>query len=103
MKMQLRNVCICLKKKKEYHRVILNNLKNYRNSTVHAAATCIEMDWYLQQLKEYVEILLRFHIFNRYKFASFQEAIEFLNQTTDLNELKKRQKNNSRALKYLTS
>lgn len=63
---------------KEYHREILNHLRDYRNRAVHAGTKDEEIETYLFQLKKYVEVLLLFHLKTKFKFNSFTHFAKFL-------------------------
>ena len=61
-----------------YHQQVLWALKDYRNGIVHFDHNSHEAEAHLYQLKNYVEAMLRFLVWNRYNFKSFDEVIMFL-------------------------
>lgn len=67
-------------------------MKEYRNRAVHAAAEDEEIEGMMFQLKRHVEALLEFHVGARYRFASLEEAGEFMDLPHDLNTLSRRAK-----------
>jgi len=62
----------------EYHKQVLLHLKDYRNNMVHAGSTISDIQIYIYQLKRYVNRMLVFHTNNYFRFASLQEAGEFM-------------------------
>jgi len=64
---------------RDYYYHLLQLLKEYRNKYVHLDQKNTEMETYLYQLKNVVEVLLTFHISNKFHFSSIQDAAEFLN------------------------
>lgn len=69
---------VFLYQERDYHLQVLQHLREYRNSSVHFDKGNSEIETYLYQLKNYVEILIGFHINNKYGFESIQEAAGFL-------------------------
>lgn len=63
---------------RDYHYLILLHLKECRNKAVHAGTENQEIEYLMHQLKYYVEVLVRFHLENGYKFKTLSEAAEFL-------------------------
>jgi len=59
---------------RDFHRQILEHLRDFRNKAVHAGETNAEMEVLLYQLRRYVEQLIFFHLNNRFHFASFKEV-----------------------------
>ena len=62
----------------EYYLQILQQLRDYRNRTIHADAENSEIESFLYQLKNFVEGLIFFHVRNTYGFKSIEEAGNFL-------------------------
>jgi len=73
----------------DYHLAILRHLKDYRNSKVHMDKENNKIELYLYELKNYVEILIGFHINNKFGFSSLEEAAEFLDLPHEDEQLKK--------------
>lgn len=77
---------------REFHKQILENLRHYRNQTVHTgySESEPELETLLFQLKRYVEQLLKFHISNTHKFKGIDEAIKFLDLPFDISTIKEK-------------
>ena len=73
---------------REYHGEALEHLRQYRNRTVHAGSGDDEIETHLYQLKRYVEVLLKFHITNRFDFGSLSEAARLMDLSPDKDALK---------------
>lgn len=73
---------------REYHRLVLEQLRQYRNKSVHLGAGESDIDVHVYQLKNYVEQLLRFHIGNYFKFNSMPESARFMDLRPDVGALK---------------
>jgi len=76
------------KSSQEYVSQILNILKDYRNNSVHVGIsdnTNIQSLVFI--LMRFVEVLLFFHIRNKFKFNSLQEAAEFCDLTYSKDEV----------------
>lgn len=72
----------------EYHRLVLEHLRQYRNKSVHSGMGENDIDTNINQLKRYVELLLQFHIRNRFKFDSLSKAAEFMDLPPNIGALK---------------
>lgn len=83
-----------------YYRQILENLRKFRNASVHFDVGSSETESYLYQIKYMVESLLGFHINNKFGFNSIQEAAEFLNFPYEEKALKRKVEMLNFALKY---
>lgn len=81
------NRLLFLIKDKDYQTIILQNLRNFRNSYVHTAESSDEVESYVYQLKNYVEYLLQFHTLKEYAFSSIEEAVLFLDNPKNSNKL----------------
>lgn len=57
---------------------LLQLLREYRNKYVHLDQNNAEMETYMYQLKNIVEVMLTFHIWNKFHFSSIQDAAAFL-------------------------
>lgn len=67
-----------LLKTQKYHIETLRILRSLRNLTIHSNYFSYQMERPIYQLKFYVEILLEFHINNRYNFKNETDCIAFL-------------------------
>jgi len=63
---------------RDYYFQLIQQLKEYRNKYVHLNQKNTEMETYLYQLKNVVEVLFTFHIGNNFHFSSIQDAASFL-------------------------
>lgn len=72
---------------RDYAQVILRHLKDYRNRAVHGGEDELNIEILIYQLKRFVEVLIEFQILNKYKFNSRNEIVEFLDSSTDLDNL----------------
>lgn len=77
-------------KEYDFAHQILKQLRDYRNRSIHADAENSEIEAYLYQLKNIIEDLLHFHIFNSFKFNSLNDAGRFLDLPHDKDALKLR-------------
>ena len=85
---------------REYNYQVLQHLRKYRNSSIHHDSENSEVETYLYQLKNNVDILLDFHITNRFGFDSIQDASSFLSLPMEKASIEKRIKNLDKALKF---
>ncbi|MDH5561873.1 MAG: hypothetical protein OEY59_13570 [Deltaproteobacteria bacterium] len=84
-----------------FHQQVLNNLRSYRNSSVHSGKESNKQtESYLYQLKRYVEQLLSFHIWVGVRFSNFTEATSFLDLKPNASELSAQRKIIDLAIKY---
>ena len=67
----------------ELVRHLLTSLRDFRNAAVHQGVDSTQIETLLYQLKMFVEALSEFHLANRNHFASFQEALAFLDLPID--------------------
>lgn len=80
---------------------ILKHLREHRNRSVHADVENSEMESFLYQLKNIIEVLIYFHLGNAYGFKSIKEAGNFLSLPHDKDALNLRVDLANYALKYL--
>jgi len=85
---------------REYYGQVMKVLVYHRNQVVHASASTEEIETYLYQLKNIVEALFEFHLWNRFQFASLTQACEFLDLPTEQDALATRSKIARFALEY---
>lgn len=75
-------------KNSQYHKFTLEKLRKYRDSNVHGGYTSIMYgEAYAYMLKQYVDTLLEFHLFNENKFNNLDEAVELFNTPKDLQKI----------------
>jgi hypothetical protein len=77
-------------KEPDLHREILNHLRESRNAFVHSNKNSDDIEQLTQQLKRYIEALLRFHLNIGRSFVSIKEATEFLDLPIDIINLSKK-------------
>ncbi len=82
------NRILFLIKDRNYQRLSLQNLRNFRNSYVHTAKSTDDVESYVYQVKIYVETLLQFHMLRDYRFSSICEAACFLDNSKKSEKLK---------------
>lgn len=63
---------------RNYAYQVLIQLRNYRNKSVHTGSESNDIESFIMQLKQAVEVLINFHALNSYKFGSLDEAGEFM-------------------------
>jgi hypothetical protein len=90
-------------KEHQYHRQVLEYLRDLRNSFVHESTTSNELEMHLYHLKRYVEEILRFHLVNGKRFESRAEVEQFLDLPKDARVLAKKIDLLRRAARYRTS
>ena len=78
--------------KRNYHRIILEQLKKLRNSFTHGNQSAENeiLENIIYQLKWYVERLLEFHLKMGPKFKNSEEARNFLSLPYDLHNIKEK-------------
>lgn len=81
-----------LSEKRNYHRIILEQLKKLRNSFTHGNQSAENeiLENIIYQLKWYVERLLEFHLKMGPKFKNSEEARNFLSLPYDLHDIKEK-------------
>jgi hypothetical protein len=85
----------------ELNRTVLEHLRDYRNATVHDALSTDLAHDFSWQLKQYVDALIKFHLFWSNRFTSVMEAGSFLSLPKDSDALRKRIATARQALRYL--
>lgn len=68
---------------KEFACQVLSHLRDYRNKSVHAGSESSDIESLMYQLKKYVEVLIEFHVGNKFRFSSIADAAEFMNFPID--------------------
>ena len=84
----------------DYHQSVLSYLRQLRNITVHSDEFGQDGESSVYQLKQYVEQLFKFHLFNRFRFGSIAEACALLDMPAGREELKGRVRLAQNALRY---
>lgn len=81
----------------------LSLLRDFRNNLVHKGSTSRTIEIFIYDLKKFIEQLLLFHIFNKYKLTSLSEAARFLDQPTDVSIMDKKMRLLNYAKKFRTA
>lgn len=92
--------CAFLFNDTEFHRQLLEHLREYRNTNVHAGEESEQARTHCYQLQIYFVALLRFHLGNAKFFQSLDEANLFLEFPPDEKELKRRSQLIDKAIRY---
>ncbi len=74
----------------EYHRQVLEHLREYRNQSVHAGDTNSNAKIYCYQLQFYFKEIILFHLKNVDNFDSLEKANSFLDLPTNIDILKEK-------------
>ena len=88
--------------KDKYHQQILTHLKDIRNKYVHTSTGSNQNEYYLHQVRRYVEMVLYYHLRNVYNFETFEESCSFLDNSNDVKEINNRIKILRKASKFRT-
>jgi len=86
---------------REYHKQIIEHLREYRNTTVHAGEALDDADTHCYQLQFYFNRLIQFHIGTARFFESLDEANQYLDLPLDLNVLKRKKQLIDKAIKFI--
>lgn len=92
--------CSFLYEDSEYHKQILEHLREYRNQSVHAGVRSEEVKHYCYQLQGYFYQLILFHLHRVNEFESLPEANHFLDQPVKIEEIKKKQELLEKVIKF---
>lgn len=92
--------CSFLYEDSEYHKQILEHLREYRNQSVHAGIRSEEVKNYCYQLQGYFFQLILFHLHRVNEFSTLAEANHFLDQPVNVEDLKKKKELLEKAIKY---
>lgn len=74
-------------KDRDFYAQILNNLREFRNNSIHNISSDTQIELYVYQLKRCVEALLYFHLWNDQNFKTLSEVINFLDHPTEIEAL----------------
>jgi len=79
-------------KKQDYNRIVLEQLRKLRNSFTHGNQSAENeiLENIIYQLKQYVEILLEFHLKMGSKFKNSEEVRNFLSLPYNLHDIKEK-------------
>lgn len=86
---------------KEYAHQVLSHLKDYRNKSIHAGSESSDIESLMYQLKRYVEVLIEFHVGNKYIFSSIADAAEFMDLPNDKRSIDRKIKRLRYAKKFI--
>ncbi|WP_010323636.1 hypothetical protein [Marinobacterium stanieri] len=75
--------CSFLFEEYQYHRQVLEHLREYRNQSIHAGSDSNRAKTYCFQLQFYYRELILFHLHNYHDFDSLDQANAFLDLPTD--------------------
>jgi len=92
--------CSFLYKDGEYHKQILEHLREYRNQSVHDGIKNEEVKHYCYQVQSYFLQLILFHLHRVDDFKTLDEANNFLDQSTSIEKLEKEKKLLERVIKF---
>ncbi|PCJ39719.1 MAG: hypothetical protein COA81_09980 [Alphaproteobacteria bacterium] len=87
---------------REYHKQVLENLREYRNRTVHSGEYEERARHYCFQLQYYFFILVQFHMRNANEFSDINEANRFLDFPHDKRLLEKQKVMLEKAIKFVS-
>lgn len=85
----------------QYHRQILEHLREYRNQSVHAGDQSNVAKVHCFQLQRYFFRLIFFHLANVHGFANMDEANQFLDLPPDKVTLLKQKRMRQKALRFI--
>ncbi|RZT91075.1 hypothetical protein EV681_4598 [Advenella incenata] len=88
--MKLVQRCSALFKEREYYTQLLEHLREYRNTNVHAGEQSERAKTHCYQLQFFFHVLIDFLIRNAKEFRTLDEALAFLDYPTDIELLKRR-------------
>ena len=92
--------CSYLYSEHKYHKQVLENLREYRNQSVHAGAKNEEVKSYCYQLQGYFIQIIFFHLHRVEEFSTLEEANGFLDQPVEIKELKHKRDLLNKAIKF---
>jgi hypothetical protein len=87
---------------KEYHKQILEHLREQRNNSVHSGINTDELKNDCYQLQFYISKIIFFHLRQSGFLKNMEEAIMFLDSTNDILILKRKREVISKTIKYLS-
>src|SRR5690554_872143 len=90
--------CAFLYEDPEYQKLVLDHLRDYRNSNIHAGEERDNVREYLFQAQRFFRALFSFHVEHTAWFSTLDEANEFLDFSTDAEKLLKMREQINRCL-----
>lgn len=94
--------CAFLFAEHNYHKQVLENLRDYRNSSVHAGDQSERAKTSCYQLQFYFHYLVLFHLHHGNDFKSLDEANSFLDLPAQIKILEKRRQLIEKAIKFVS-
>lgn len=94
--------CSFLFTNRNYHKQVLEHLREYRNISIHAGDQSERVKSNCYQLQFYYYHLVMFHLKNADQFKSLEEANNFLDLPSDISTLKNRKRLIDKAIKFRT-
>lgn len=92
--------CAFLFKEHDYHRQILEHLREFRNRSIHSGHQSEKAKTYCYQMQFYFRELILYHFRASIASLSFDEANDFLDLPADETELKRQKDLIERAVKF---
>lgn len=92
--------CSFLFAETDYHKQILEHIREYRNQNIHEGLKNDEVKHYCYQAQSYLMQLILFHLAEVDKFNTLDEANKFLDLSTDINELNKQKELIEKAINF---
>ena len=68
-------------RERHYAKQVLTHLRDYRNKAVHVGAGNHDIETFMYQLKNFVEVVLEFQVANKFGFKSLAEVAQFMDLT----------------------
>ena len=84
----------------EYHKQILEHLREYRNESIHNGIKHDDVKYYCYQVQYYFSELILFHLNRTDLFSSLSDVNTFLDHSTNLDELNKKKSLLEKIIKY---
>ena len=84
--------CAYLFQDYEYHKQILENLRDYRNQSVHSGDRNEEAKSYCYQLQGYFREIIYFHLHRVEEFDTLEKANDFLDQPIEIMDIENSRK-----------
>lgn len=82
--------CSFLYQEHSYHKQVLEHLRDYRNSNVHAGSYTEQAKVHCYLLQRYFYNIMIFYLKNKFNFKSLEEANAFLDLPPDITTLEKK-------------
>jgi len=86
---------------REYHKQVIEHLREYRNSSVHSGEVLQDTAVHCYQVQHYFLHLILFYVRNAEVFCDFNEANSFLDLPSDLNMLGRRKELIDKAISFV--